>query len=578
LEGVQYKNYEVIEFSSDMANLIARAKLVISRPGASSIFEIASIGKSAIFIPISPLVTAHQAVNAAYLEKNGYAKVFSQDKKSSVLLKMIQSSLAEKDTSISKLGFPLSGEKISQIILDEIQAIKFKKNVKKVHLIGIGGVSMSAIGKLLTQIKITVSGSDIRLGGHQEENVSIDTDLVAFSSAAGESSKAKPEHIRARQLEIPILRRAQLISEIAGNKSIIAVSGMHGKTTISSLISRMLEKSGYNPSFLIGAQSTPANPTAHIGHGEHFVIEACEYDDSFLDLAPEIALISNIEREHLDYFKGGLTQIKEHFGLFVSRIRPGGALVYCYDSQSVRDVIKDCQGLISSRNISVFSYGTDRECDFYLNKYSVSGGRAKFAIKNKKLGETEFASQITGEHFALNVAGALAVGAYLGLSSSPIASVAQTFQGANRRFNFVGKTNSGALVYDDYGHHPTELMYTLRALSEKFPKEEKTVVFQPHQQSRFNEFYGDFEKVFSDLDEINIILLPVFRVEGRDERASHSSAELVEKLSKTKQAKYFQTYSQASDYLENQLHSGDIVITIGATSVNKVGENLIKNN
>lgn len=567
--------YHFFEFSKDMRNLIGEAKLVVCRAGANSIFESAALGANLLLVPIPQRVTAHQVANASYLESNNMAKVFTHEQNPKDFIEAVKSSYHNDSKNILQLSAPWSSEVISQAILSEIESQNFQKTVQKIFLIGIGGVSMRGIAAILQKMGKKIYGSDIKTGGHSAENIKKDFDLVVYSSAASVTSSAREEHERAAKYNIETIKRSVMIRRLLNNKSSICVSGMHGKTTSSALISRALEAAGLSPSYLIGAMPTKLVPTANYSPYEYFVVEACEYDGSFLDFPTTIGLITNIEEEHLDYFKGGLEEIVATFAKFVKKIRPGGLLVYNLDDQNVRKVIALCSKEIEGRHICLLSFGFDEKADVRVSSYKVKNERISFCLSGR-LGKAEIDTAIAGRHFAYNCAGGYAICRYLGVSDMAFARAISNFHGAKGRFEYLGQRNN-IPVYYDYGHHPTELKSLFAATNDLFGKKRKFFIFEPHQQDRFNRFYKQFYQEISKSNMDVIGLLPVYRVAGRDAKAEFTSRDLVDKLSENKKKAFlFKDYAEAVMFLKKNCKSGDFVITVGATDVWKVAEEFIK--
>ncbi|MDH4358825.1 MAG: glycosyltransferase [Candidatus Berkelbacteria bacterium] len=570
------KRYKLIDFSDDIARLITHSKAVISRAGATAIFEIAAFNKPALFVPIPKEVTKHQILNSLYLFQKGYADVYFHHQSDTVFeRKAINLLKGERDYKIRELFFPRSADCVAQVILDEIKRIEFSK-IKKIFLIGIAGISMKSLAVVLRSLSKKVYGSDLKLGGHNPNNIFKELDLVAYSSAAGRDSAARAEHEEAEKLAIMTVKRSQLIGTLMRGKVGISVAGMHGKTTIASLIARIFETSYHGTSYLVGADSSANNPTAKIGSGKYFIVEACEYDDSFLDFPTTIAVVANIEREHLDYFKGGLEQIKKHFSDFISRIYPGGVLVYSADDLNTFSVIRDKADELERMNVKLVSYGFKPTADFSISAYKVEDKLTSFEIKHASQSYLFESRRFSGKHFAANVAAAFAVATVSNVD--PLASqlVVSGFRGALRRFTKMGEKNK-VVVYDDYGHHPTELKAVFSSLVELYPKNRKIAVFQPHQQGRFNQFFREFESAFgkSKLDVVG--LLPVYKVAGRDEKEKYSSRDLVLKLKKEGvNCYYLKDYNEAVQFLNGITGRGDVVLTVGATDVWKVAEEYLK--
>ncbi len=572
------KFYTPIGFSHDMDEMISDASLVISRAGATAIFEAAACHKKALFVPIRKEVTAHQVINARYLKENGFAEVFEHNQGSEEFIKLIKKLLDSKEKSqLDQIFFPSSSAVMARAISDELDRLKLKQ-YKNIFLIGVDGVSMKGIAEILKKMGKRVSGSDLKIAGHSKENITPDLDLVIYSSAADESSAARDEHEEARRLKIPIIKRPEAIALLMKGHTGISVSGMHGKTTISTLVARIFDKLIYSPSYLIGATSTQSNKTVQLGRGEHFIAEACEYDDAFLSFPTKVALISNIEEEHLDFFEGGLEEIKKHFSKFVGGIYAGGCLVYCADDLNTYDVVKDNSSIIRNKKIQIISYGFKPSADFAIDHYRADGTFISFDITARRE-KHNFRTTIPGKHFALNCAGALALSSYFGISEDIAKEVFEKYTGAARRFVKVG-TRAGVALYDDYAHHPTEVVATLSALIDLKSKGRKIVIFQPHQQNRLNNLYLKFVSAFAKSKEDVLIILPVFKVPGRDEgeKEVHTSAALVEDINikSQKNAIYAENYDAALKIVQKESRKGDIILTMGATDVYKISEKYLR--
>ncbi|MFH1909889.1 MAG: glycosyltransferase [bacterium] len=559
-------NYEYYEYRADMANFLKNAKLVISRSGATSIFEIAALGKKAIFVPISQSIAPHQKDNADLLESLNLATTVSDSDTSSDLLKAINDLIEKKqDRKISAIYFPDSDKYIADLVIDFLEYFKVKK-LKKIFMIGIGGVSMKGLAEILISMGIQVRGSDLKTGGHKSSNINLSYDEVIYSSAANAHSQARVEHNMAKKLKIKLFKRSQMIGSLMGGYRGISIAGMHGKTTVSSILSNILVRAKLDPTFLIGAPSKKNSSSHHLGGGIDFVSEACEYDGSFLDFKTKIAVITNIEEEHLDYFKGGLKQILKAFELFINNIYSGGLLVYCADDRNTATLVERNRKILINKKIKILSYGFNSSADAKVSCYQVQNGVCSF-----KIDQDEFSISKTGKHVALNCAASYCVARFLGVNPDDISQSIQNYEGASRRFEFLGQKD-GVMVYDDYGHHPSEIEVTLQALSEVHPKQRKILIYQPHQQKRFDDFYEKFAKAFKD-SKIEIIgLMPVFKVAGRDEKPQKTSEGLVSYLKDNKRFFYINNYKDAEDFIRKNASGNDVVMTMGATDVNKVAE------
>ncbi len=576
LDSDQSKKYTPIAYSNEVDELIKKSNLVISRSGATAIFEAMAANKPLVLVPISPNVAFHQTINALYCEYIGAAKIVLQSDDGTKLFSTIDKLLSDDSQNQTvHLAVKDSAKKIKQIIDDELD--NRLDRYSHIHLIGSGGVSMKAIGKVLNNLGKKVTGSDLKFGGHSRDNITRDVDLVVYSSAAGASSPAKGEHDQAHRLNIDIIKRSKMIAMIGQNKSVISVAGMHGKTTTSSIVSQIFSFAGYDPSYLIGAESTRSNPTANYSvRGEHLVLEACEYDGSFLDFCSEAAIVTNIELEHLDYFKQGMKSILAAFGAFISNIRDGGILIYCADDDNLKKLVGKYRHQLADRSVNLISYGRDKSADFVLSRVGFDKGSSKFSVKNKK-STIEIQSPIPGDHFALNCAGAIALSKSFGIPDVFIQATIATFMGADRRFSFVGAW-ANVEVYDDYAHHPTEISSTLRALTEANDDKKIIVVFQPHQQKRFDDFYNNFLNVFAESKADLIVLLPVYKIVGRDTVELRSSEDLVRDLAaRGKQVIYAGDYRTAEKFVVEKCKGEKfVVMTMGATDVYKIAKKILE--
>lgn len=572
------EKYTVVGFSDNMPSLISGASIVVSRAGATSIFEIAACRKKALLVPIRKDVAPHQHRNADYFASNGLAQIYEHTEPNNVFVSKVKKTLSENiPDGIREIYFPDSAKVLAGAISEEIERADFKK-IRNVFLIGISGVSMKGIGQMLRQLGKYVKGSDLKISGHSKENITKDLDLVVYSSAAGDDTVAKIEHEEAHRFGIPIIKRPQAIAQLMNGHTGISISGMHGKTTISTLTARIFDRAVRGPSYLIGAETTKDNPTERLGKGEHFIAEACEYDDAFLVLPTTIGLISNIEEEHLDFFKGGLPEIKKHFESFIRNIHPGGCLVFCADDLNSYDVVRENFDLLKSKRIEILSYGFKPSADLSIVKYDSDGEKIQFDIMFNKR-KTHFESHVFGKHFALNCAGAMAISMHFGIPAETVRSVVLEFKGASRRFALVGQRRA-IKVFDDYAHHPTEISATLAALQDIKSAGKKIVIFQPHQQKRLNALFVKFVSAFLKSKENSLLVLPVYKVPGRDEneKETHTSQELVEEISKKKSrdTRFVSNFEEASNILVKEAKKGDIILTMGATDVHKIGERFLR--
>lgn len=417
---------------------------------------------------------------------------------------------------------------------------------------------MSGLAKILRSQGHRVLGSDLKLKGHDAGNITKDIDVVVYTSAA--ANPGAPGYIeieRARKLGIKTIRRSELIGELMTQKRGIAVSGMHGKTTTSAMIAWILEQAGEDPAYLIGMDGEIKVGKyrlvpARWGKGEYFVAEACEYDRSFLDFNPEVGVILNIEIEHLDYFKN-LDEIITAFVDFGKTIRRNGVLVANTDDCNVQKVISEVQKIRSDIKIVKVGFGKNNDV-------------CKLPIK----------LQLPGKHYILDALIAWAVSRSCNIGETKIKQALVEFGGAKRRFEIKGKKDS-ILVVDDYGHHPTEIKATLAAAKSAYPGRRLVVLFQPHQVHRTKVLFEDFVGAFGDADVL--LVADIYKIAGRDEKEEVTSKDLASAIGHRGQKNVFYVRDnerEISWQLEKILRPGDLLLTIGATPIYKMGEKFLQ--
>ena len=435
---------------------------------------------------------------------------------------------------------------MKNLILKELNLNK----VEKVHFIGIGGIGISSIARMMLMQGKEVSGSDLneskitkelkKLGakvraGHHERNLNPKTELVVYTIAVPENN---PELKKARKLGIKTLTYPETLGLISKNFFTIAISGTHGKTTTAAMTAKILIDAGFEPTVIVGSLLKDAKSNFIAGKGKFFVVEACEYKKSFLNLEPKILAITNIDRDHLDYYKN-LKKIQNAFLEFAVKIPKDGFLVCNSSDFKTRSILK-------SVKCKVLSYN-DIKAKFKLN--------------------------FPGWHNIENAKVAFAIASILKIDEKDIIHSLENYAGTWRRFDFKGKTKKGVLIYDDYAHHPTEVKATLAAFREIYPKKKITVVFQPHLYSRTKLLLNEFAKSFSNADEI--VLIPIYA--AREEKDETISSEMLkEKINQNrKKVRFFDDFQEASKYLKNISSKNDLIITMGAGDVYKIGEKLV---
>lgn len=447
--------------------------------------------------------------------------------------------------------------------------------MKHYFFIGIGGIGMSGLAKILLEQRQKVSGSELvhnkqtdeleKLGAEifyeqNGQNLDNSIDVVVISGAINSENLDRK---KAEELNLEIITRTKLLNEIASEQKMIAITGTHGKTTTSAMIATILEKAGESPTAIVGAEVKAINSNARYGEGEHSVVEACEYQKAFLDLHPYASVITNIEADHLDCYKD-LDEIIATFSKFVSQISKEGFLVFYGEDENIQKAISSFTG-------EKISYGKTEDNIWQVKNISSKGLKTRFsAYKNMQL-YGDFELKIPGEHNVLNALSAIATCDRLGVDYENIKSALADFTGADRRFQLVGEKN-GVTIIDDYGHHPTEIKATLAGARNFYPENEIIAVFQPHQHSRTKFLLKEFADSFDDADKIIIPEIYAVRDTTAD-IASVSSKDLVDLINKKTpgKAQYFKTFEETAEYLGENLKDSQVIITIGAGPVDEVG-------
>lgn len=453
--------------------------------------------------------------------------------------------------------------------------IEFLQSGKKGHLIGVGGVSMEPLAEALNGMGITVTGSDMsesertshlrELGvkvfiGHDKTNVADDVEFVVRTAAAHDDN---PEIIYARERGIPVYERAQAWGAIMrGYKNALCISGTHGKTTTTSMCTHILMAAEEDPTVMIGG-TLPLLKSGHrVGHGDTIVMESCEYYNSFLSFYPTVAVILNIEPDHLDFFSG-IEEIKESFRKFASNVPEDGFVVANYDDENTMDAI-------SGLDRKVVTFGLSSKADVYARNVTHIGSQTKFdIIYNGNCIET-VTIHVPGEHNLKNALAAAAACLCMGIKPTAIKYGLAGFSGAGRRFEFKGKYN-GADVFDDYAHHPGEVKALLDAVEELGYKR-TIVVFQPHTYTRTQALFDDFVR---QLKRTDIAYLAEIFAAREKNTLGISSADLAAQI---EGARFFNTFEEIENSLRETAQPGDIILTVGAGNVYKIGEHLLNAN
>jgi UDP-N-acetylmuramate--alanine ligase len=450
------------------------------------------------------------------------------------------------------------------------------KKIQSIHFVGIGGIGMSGIAEVLLNQGYRVSGSDLKkskvtdrlaslgaqvLEGHNPANLG-PADVVVTSSAVKPDN---PEVMEAQRRQIPIIPRAEMLAELMRSKYGITVAGTHGKTTTTSMIATVLGAAGMDPTVVVGGRLNSLGSNARMGTGDFMVVEADESDRSFLMLSPTLAVVTNIDEDHMESY-GGMEDLKSCFVQFVNKVPFYGAVILCLDEGNI-------QSIIPRLKRRIVSYGFSGQSDLQVLNESPQGVGSRFELRFRGRSLGEFHLNIPGRHNVLNAAAAAAVGLDLEIPVDTIREALTHFCGADRRFQVKGKKR-GITVVDDYGHHPTEVRATLEA-ARRVEHERLIVIFQPHRFSRTRYCFEDFARAFHQAD---VLVLSDIYAAGEEPLPEVTSARLVEKILSYghKNARHVPLLVDISALLAPELLPGDLVLTMGAGNVWTVGEELLK--
>ena len=450
------------------------------------------------------------------------------------------------------------------------------RNFQRIHLVGIGGIGMSGIAEVLLTLGYSVSGSDVKLSniterlqklgatiyqGHKASNAD-GAHVVVTSSAVKPDN---PEVIEAHNRKIPVIPRAEMLAELMRLKYGIAVAGAHGKTTTTSMVASVLAAAHLDPTFVVGGRVNQAGTTARLGKGEYFVVEADESDRSFLMLAPVVAVVTTIDREHLDQYTS-LEDIQDAFIQFVNRVPFYGAAILCIDEPNV-------QAVIPSVKRPIITYGTSSQADLVISDVKLNGLQSEFRLtyKSDDLGLFQL-SHPPGMHNVRNAAAAAAVALYLNVASDLIREGLARFAGVGRRFDIKGVVND-ITVIDDYGHHPAEIRATLDAARGcKFNR--LLVLFQPHRYTRTQHLWDEFCRAFNQADVL--VLTDIYP--ASESPIPGVTGEALAKAIRSaghKNVHYAHLMQEGIELLLKQARPGDALLTVGAGSVSRASNELV---
>lgn len=453
-----------------------------------------------------------------------------------------------------------------------------KHKVKKIHFVGIGGSGMSGIAEVLLNLGFEVSGSDLASNattkrlqgfgatvfqGHATEFLS-DADVVVVSSAINE---ANPEIIAARARKVPVIPRAVMLAELMRFKQGIAVAGTHGKTTTTSLIASILAEADMDPTFVIGGKLEAASANARLGTGEWIVVEADESDASFLHLTPILAVVTNIDQDHMDTYEHSFDKLKTAFVEFLQQIPFWGMAVLCVDDANVREILPRVTRPVTT-------YGTHEEASIRAENIVADHGKMHFTLirKNGKTLRNEITLNLPGHHYVLNALAAIAIATELNVPDAAILKALAEFRGVGRRFERYGEipVNGGHFtLVDDYGHHPIEMQAVIAAARGAFPDRRLVLAFQPHRYTRTRDCFEDFVKVLSTVDAL---LLTEVYAAGETPIVAADTRSLIRaiRVNGKVEPRFVETTEELPVSILDSVQPGDVVVVMGAGNIGSV--------
>ncbi|OGQ55477.1 MAG: UDP-N-acetylmuramate--L-alanine ligase [Deltaproteobacteria bacterium RIFCSPLOWO2_02_FULL_50_16] len=451
-------------------------------------------------------------------------------------------------------------------------------HIQKIHFVGIGGIGMSGIAEVLLTLGYKVSGSDAqkttitrrlrRRGakvyyGHQRENLK-NPHVVVYSSAIAPSN---PEIVEARRLDIPLVARAEMLAELMRLKYGIAIAGTHGKTTVTSLIANILTQGGLDPTFVVGGKVKSLRTNARLGKGDFLVAEADESDRSFMHLSPTIAVVTNIDPEHMEHYRD-YDELKNIFKEFCLKIPFYGVAVLCVDHPAVA-------AIAASFPKRFLTYGIHTKADFMAHKIKLYPFKSSFELKINGKSAGQWRINLMGSHHIQNALAAIAVGNELGIPLSSIKKGLSQFKGIGRRLEPLYKNEHQKIyVIDDYGHHPVEIRETLNAIRQTWPQARLIVIFQPHRYTRTKALFSDFTKIF---DGTNELFITQIYAAGEPPIHGVSAKKLADNIhSNSFNVHYRENLNDVVHDVRGLVKKNTIVVTFGAGDVNKVGKQLSK--
>ena len=457
------------------------------------------------------------------------------------------------------------------------------RRIRRIHFVGIGGVGMCGIAEVLLNQGYQISGSDIResavterlrrMGaeifiGHAEDNITA-ANVVVTSTAVNEDN---PEVSAARERRIPIVRRAEMLAELMRYRHGIAVAGTHGKTTTTSLIASVMAEGKLDPTFVIGGRLNSAGTNAKLGGSRYLVAEADESDASFLHLQPMVAIVTNIDADHMDTYGGDFGKLKQTFVDFLHNLPFYGLAVLCTDDPVVQEILPEV-------GRPILTYGVNEEADYQAVDITQSGMLTSFTVKRPDdRPDLQVTLNMPGQHNVLNALATIAVATDEGIDDQAICTALNKFQGVGRRFQVLGDLpveGGSVMLVDDYGHHPREVQATIKAVKEGWPDKRLVMINQPHRYTRTRDLYEDFVQVLSDADVL--LLMEVFAA-GEEPIAGADSRSLCRSIRQRGSVDpvFVETADEVPAVLENLLKPGDLLLTQGAGNITALAHELSK--
>ncbi len=451
--------------------------------------------------------------------------------------------------------------------------------VKHIHFVGIGGIGMSGIAEVLLELGFSVSGSDLARNpiidrlekagaaitiGHQSENVAA-ADAVVTSSAVAADNQ---EVLEAQSRNIPLVQRAEMLGELMRFRRGIAIAGTHGKTTTTSLVAAVLAAAGMDPTFIVGGVVNSVRTNARLGKGQYLVAEADESDASFLHLQPQMAVVTNIDEDHMETYGGDFDQLRKTYLAFLHNLPFYGLAVLCFDDPEVRQISTELAR-------PFLTYGLGEQVDFQATKIRYHGPNSFFEVQHKGSNLGNFKLAMPGEHNVLNALAAIVIATKLGIPVPSLQKALAAFKGIDRRFQILGTLSiSGGEVdmVDDYAHHPRELRATLKAARGCWPERRIVTVFQPHRFSRTRDLFDDFAQLLSEID--NLIVTEVYPagelpINGADGRSLCKAIR-----QRGKDPVFVDTLDELARLLSGYLQPGDVLLTLGAGDIGRFANRL----